>query len=325
MVIVGIESTAHTFGVGIVHKGEVLANEKSQFTTESGGMIPYEVAEHHKKKWFSVLTKALEHANCSVEDIDAISYSRGPGIGNSLKIGAVAAKSLSSRLDKPLVPVNHCVAHLEAGRVLGGFSDCLLLYASGANTQIITYKGGKYRVIGETLDMGIGNFLDSIARKMNLGFPGGPKIEQLAAQTEEIIDTPYVVKGMDISLGGIYTFIAERLTSYDFEVLANSVQETAFAMLVETTERGLSLTDKSSLVLGGGVACNKRLQEMCRGMTEERGCDIFIPPSDILLDNGAMIAIAGELLLQEEYTCTIENAVISPSQRTDDVFIPYRS
>lgn len=324
MVLVSIESTAHTFGVGVVHNGDVLSNETSQFTTTSGGMIPFEVAEHHQKKWFAVFQQALQKADVSLQDVEGIAFSQGPGLGNCLKIGAIVAKSISVQEEIPLIPVNHSVAHLEAGRVLGGFEDPLLLYVSGANTQIITYKGGRYRVIGETLDMGLGNFLDSIGRKLDLGFPSGPKIEELAKKTDEIVDIPYGVKGMDITLGGIYTYMCERLTTYSSEVIANTIQETTFAMVTETTERGLSLTDKDSLVLGGGVACNKRLQEMTEMMAGERGCDIYIPPKDILLDNGAMIGIAGELLLNEGRTCSVEDVVVLPKQRTDQVTIPYR-
>ena len=322
--ILGIESTAHTFGVGIVEESSVLANEREAFTSEGGGMIPYEVAEHHRKNWKTVLTNALHAANASIEDIDGIAYSQGPGIGNCLRIGAVVARSLNLRYKIPLIPVNHCVAHLEIGRLLGKLDDVVLLYASGANTQIIIYEGGRYRVLGETLDMGTGNFLDSLGRKMGLGFPAGPKIEELAKETEEIVHLPYTVKGMNISLGGIYTHISERLQSVDNTVIANSLQETVFAMLVEVSERALALTQASGLVLGGGVACNGRLQSMSKIMAEERGCEWYAPPNEFLVDNGAMIAVAGELLHRHNATVPVEKADVKPKQRTDYVEIPYR-
>ena len=129
--------------------------------------------------------------------------------------------------------------------------DPVLLYVSGANTQIIAYDGGKYRIFGETLDGGIGNFLDTFARDLGLGFPGGPIVEKLAKKGKNYIELPYVVKGMDISVGGIQTNVKQKLQTgkYSKEDLAYSVQETVFAMLVETAERAIAHTGKKELLL----------------------------------------------------------------------------
>jgi len=178
-VVLGIESTAHTFGVAIVRDGEILSNCKRVFTTEKGGMIPMDVVKFHCENKEEIYCEALEIARVNEDKIDAVAFSQGPGLAPCLLEGMKFAKELSKRLDKPIVSVNHCVAHLEIG-CLTGANDPVMLYASGANTQIIAYASGKYRVFGETLDLGIGNFIDSFGRYAGVGFPAGPVIEKLA-------------------------------------------------------------------------------------------------------------------------------------------------
>ncbi|MEK6918163.1 MAG: KEOPS complex N(6)-L-threonylcarbamoyladenine synthase Kae1 [Nanoarchaeota archaeon] len=323
--ILGIESTAHTFGVGIVKDGNILANVRDMYTTETGGIIPLESAKHHKAVANSIYNSALKISKIKEKDIDTIAISNAPGLSPCLLEGLKFAKELSSRLKKPLVPVNHCIAHLEVGRITGA-KDPVMLYVSGANTQIIAYEAGKYRIFGETLDIGVGNFIDNFARYIGLGFPGGPKIEQLALQGKKYIELPYKVKGMDIALSGILTNLKQKLEKKENskEDLAFSMQETVFAMLVETAERALAHTGKKELLLAGGVACNSRLQEMCRIMCEERGCKLFVPSRDLLVDNAAMIAYAGEIMFKSGVKEKPEDVDILPRQRTDDVEVKWR-
>ena len=180
MICLGIESTAHTFGISIVNDNnkKVLSNIIIAHKPVSGGLIPAKVADHHLEMIEEALSRSVNQAGIKFSEIGLIAFSQGPGIGHTLRIGAAVARSLSLILKKPLVGVNHCIAHLEIGRFLTNAKDPVMLYASGANTQIIAFEGGKYRVFGETLDLGIGNFLDSFARRIGLGFPGGPKIEE---------------------------------------------------------------------------------------------------------------------------------------------------
>jgi len=321
-ITIGIESTAHTFGVGIVNdKGDILANERELFTTNEGGMIPVEVAEHHVKVFYGVLKRALDKAGIVLPDAGLISYSQSPGIGNCLRIGAMCARSIAVAYDLPIIGVNHCVAHLEIGKLLTEAKDPVFLYASGANTQVIAYEGGKYRIFGETLDIGIGNFLDAFARHMGLGFPGGPKLYELSLKAKGLIELPYVVKGMDVSFGGLLTNLKQKFDSGKFskEDLAFSLQETAFAMLVEVSERAMAHTGKNELLLGGGVASSLRLQEMCKKMCEERGAKSYALETEYNIDNGAMIAWLGYLEHKAGKKMTIEEADIKPYLRTDDV------
>ena len=327
MICLGIESTAHTFGVGIVtNKKKVLANERKLFTTTTGGMIPVKVAEHHIEVCDEIINNALKKANLTIKDIDLISFSISPGLGHCLRVGATVARTLALKNKKPLIGVNHAIAHLEIGRMLSDFKDPILLYASGANTQVIAYDGGKYRIFGETLDQGIGNFIDSFARHTGLGFPGGPKIEQLALKSHKYIELPYSIKGMDVNFGGMLTNLKIKFNSKNFKLedLSYSLQETVFSMLVEVSERALAHTEKNELVLGGGVACNKRLQEMCKIMCDERDAKFYCPENQFLVDNGAMIAWLGLVMSKSGLKTDVENSAIRPYERTDDVIVSWR-
>lgn len=336
--IVGIESTAHTFGVGVVGvDGEILANVKDSYTTSEGGMIPMEVRAHHKRVSTGVWSLALGEAGVDEGDIECVSFSNAPGLAPCLLEGMSFAKKKARELGIPIVGVNHCVAHLVVGETCGA-KDPVMLYASGANTQVIAYEGGKFRVFGETLDLGVGNFIDTIARTMKLGFPGGPKIEELALSFErsqdddgnvvELLELPYVVKGMDVSFSGIQTKIRNLLDKgEDKGKIAFALQETVFAMLVETSERALAHTGKKELLIGGGVGCNARLQEMCRKMCEDRGCEFFAPEKGLLVDNGAMIGYLGLRMLRGSAVGGRRSAAtrdygsvdILPRERTDEV------
>lgn len=329
-VVLGIESTAHTFGIGIVKNGKIIANVRDMYTTETGGIIPTESAKHHARVSNEVYMKAIEMANIKEQDINVIALSQGPGLAPCLIQGMKFAKELSLKLKKPIVGVNHCVAHLEVGRVTGA-KDPVMLYTSGANTQVIAYASGKYRVFGETLDVGVGNFIDNFARYAGIGFPGGPEIEKLAKQGKNYIELPYKVKGMDITLSGILTNLKQKLESkkYPIEDLAYSIQETVFAMLVETAERALAHTGKNELLLGGGVACNSRLQEMCKIMCEERGAKFFCPERSLLVDNGGMIAFLGERMFKEKANVfsdgNLNELDIHPAERTDDINVSWKN
>ncbi len=331
-IILGIESTAHTIGIGIVSKGKILANVRDMYTTEKGGIIPSESAKHHEQVFEKLYEKALEIANIKEKEISAIAFSQGPGLAPCLLVGMRKAKELSVKLNKPIVGVNHCVAHLEIGNITGA-KDPVMLYASGANTQIIAYASGKYRVFGETLDIGVGNFIDNFARYSGIGFPGGPVIEKLAKEGKNYIELPYKVKGMDIALSGILTNLKQKVESgkYSKEDLAYSLQETVFAMLVETAERALAHTGKKELLLGGGVACNLRLQEMCKIMCEEREEKIkfFCPEKSLLVDNGAMIAFLGEIMFNSNSNVfsgeSIHKLDINASERTDNIEVNWKN
>jgi N6-L-threonylcarbamoyladenine synthase len=320
---IGIESTAHTFGVGVLNLGgEVLANERDQFVTKEGGMIPVEVRAHHRLVGEDVWRRALEKAGVGEEDVVGIGFSNAPGLAPCLLEGMSFVKRKAEELGVKVVEVNHCVAHLVVGEMFGA-RDAVMLYVSGANTQVIAFEGGRFRVFGETLDLGVGNFIDTIGRSMGLGFPAGAKIEELARDYEdknELLELPYVVKGMDVSFSGIQTRVRDLLRKGESkDKLCYALQETVFAMLVEVAERALAHTGKKGLLLGGGVACNARLVEMCRVMCEERGCRLIVPSRNLLVDNGAMIGFLGLKMFDAGLGKSFGDVDIRPRERTDEV------
>jgi len=325
MICLGIESTAHTFGVGVVdEKGKIFANVKDSYITKKGGIDPSKAKEHHDLVKDRIVNESLLQSKLRINEIDLIAFSQGPGLAPSLWVGRNKAVDLAEKNDIPLVGVNHCIAHLEIGKLKTKAKDPVLLYVSGANTQVIAYESEKYRIFGETLDQGIGNFIDAFARHMGLGFPGGPKIEKIASKGKNYIEIPYVVKGMDVSFSGMLTNLKRKYDSKQFKLedLCFSLQETVFAMMVEVAERAIAHCGKKELVLGGGVACNKRLQEMCKIMCKERDAKFFVPENSLLVDNGIQIAWLG-ILQKKQATRDYRNIHIRPYERTDDVDVTW--
>jgi N6-L-threonylcarbamoyladenine synthase len=315
MLCLGIESTAHTFAASLVSEKEVLSDERSSHTTEEGGMIPRELADHHTKVCLDVLKRAV------AKKPDLVAFSQGPGIGHALRIGAVAARALSSKYSVPLIGVNHCVAHLEIARRLTGFEDPIMLYVSGGNTQVIGFESGRYRVFGETLDIGVGNLLDTFGRHAGIGFPAGAEIERLA-KGGKYIELPYSVKGMDSSFTGMLTKVKTLLGKHSLQDICFSLQEVAFAMLIEVSERAMAHTGKEELVLTGGVGANSRLQQMCRIMCDERNADFKPIPKRYAVDNAAMIAHTG--IVMHKAGCQTRNSAVKQRWRTDEVEVLWR-
>ena len=325
MICLGIEGTAHTIGVGIVDQDcKILANLTKMIDGSKGGIHPREAANHHAENIVPLMHEAVAKAGIKYEEIDLVAFSQGPGLGPCLRTAATAARSLSLSLGVDLIGVNHCVAHLEIGRKVTACKDPTLLYASGGNTQVIAFSGGRYRVFGETLDVGIGNMIDKFGREVGLPFPSGPQLEKLARDGKELIDLPYSVKGMDVAFSGILTAAIQlRNRGKRLEDLCFSLQETCFAMLVEVTERAMAHVEKDEVLLGGGVVQNKRLQEMVRIMAEERGARMFVPPGALCVDNGAMIAWTGLVMHNAGVRTRLEDSAVRQRFRTDEVDLPW--
>lgn len=331
-ICLGIESTAHTFGVGIIDfEGKVYSIVNDTFVPEKGGLHPVMVKEQHLSNFMNTIQKALSQANLSVKDIDLIAFSQSPGLAPVLKIGALVARMLSQILKIPIIGVNHCVAHVEIGRLMCNAEDPLTLYVSGGNTIVSAFESGKYQIFGETLDLPIGNMIDSFARDAGIPHPGGPKIEKLALNSSKYLSLPYIVKGMDLSFSGLYTAAKRLIQSKDFDKKYNlndvafSVQETCFAMLTEVTERALAHTEKSEVLLTGGVAANKRLQTMIKFISIEHDAKFSVVPLKFAGDNGVMIGWTGILRYKSEGTHQISETVIKPKERMDNITIPWRA
>ncbi|HIE31496.1 MAG TPA: bifunctional N(6)-L-threonylcarbamoyladenine synthase/serine/threonine protein kinase [Methanosarcinales archaeon] len=320
--ILGIEGTAWNLSAGIVTEEDVLAEATATYQPETGGIHPREAAQHHAANIASVIRKAIGSAGDA--QIDGIAFSQGPGMGPCLRTVATAARALALSLDVPLVGVNHCIAHLEVGRWQCGIDDPVMLYVSGANSQVLAYRGGRYRIFGETLDIGIGNAFDKFARHAGFSHPGGPKIESEAFAAKEYIPLPYVVKGMDFSFSGLTTAAKEALKNHPLADVCFSLQETAFAMLVEVTERAVAHTGKNDVLLAGGVGANMRLRGMLEIMCEERGARFHVPEKRFMGDNGVMIAYTGLLMLESGESLQIEDSMVIPNFRPDHVDVTWR-
>ncbi len=326
----GIESTADDFGIGIsTFKGEILANNSDPYIPETGGIHPREAARHHAQVASRVIEKALDTAGIKPKDLKLIAFSQGPGLGPSLRTGATIARALASYLDIPLIGVNHSVAHIEIGKLKTGARDPVTLYVSGGNTIVSAFDSGRYRIFGETLDIALGNCLDVFAREAGLrhkkGIPLGAALEKLALRGKTLIPLPYVVKGMDISLSGLLTASSTALSKGEqrLEDLCYSLQEHAFSMVTEVTERALAHTEKEEVLLTGGVAANKRLQSMLKIIAEEHEACFNTVPIEYATDNGAMIAYIGTLAYAHGLTTQIDESQVKLRWRIEEVNIPW--
>jgi len=326
----GIESTADDFGVGIVSfDGEVLANINDTYTPEKGGIHPREAARHHARVAGRVLAEAFQKSGIKPKELSAIAFSQGPGLGPCLRTGATAARALASYLDLPHIGVNHCVAHIEIGKLISKAKDPVTLYVSGGNTIVAAFEAKKYRVFGETLDIAAGNCIDVFAReagfRSDIGLPLGRIVEEKASKGEFFIHLPYTVKGMDLSFSGLLTATISLLHKgkYRIEDLCFSFQETIFSMLTEVTERALAHTEKKEVLLTGGVGSNNRLKEMLRIMAEEHDAAFYSVPKEYALDNGAMIAWVGVLSYKHNLTVPIDKSFVKLKWRLDEVEVPW--
>jgi universal protein Kae1 len=328
LISLGVESTADNLGIGIVSSDkQVLANYIKIHVPKEGGIHPREAARHHSENMGKAIKTALEQAGITMKEVDIISFAQGPGLGPCLRTGATGARALAAYLNKPLVGVNHCVAHVEVGRMATGAVDPLTLYVSGGNTIVSGYESGRYRIFGETLDIAIGNCLDTFARAAGLEYPGGPEIERRARLGDKLIQLPYVVKGMDLSYSGLLTSITTELEKgkHDINDLCFSLQETAYAMLGEITERALAHTNKPELLLTGGVAANKRLAGIVIDIAEDHGATPYIVPIRLAADNGAMIAWTGLIAYKAGHQTPLDESHVNPYWRMDQVKIPWRN
>lgn len=303
MITLGIESTAHTLGIGIVRDGKVLSNELDTYKPVNEGLLPRKAADHHADVFAKVLKASLKKARVKMKDIDLIAFAQGPGIGAPLSIGVGMAKYLATLHNKKIIGVNHAYAHIKISEHLTRLRDPLIVYVSGGNTQIIIEEKGKKKnagsmhVLGETLDIGIGNLFDTFGRAIGLRYAHGSELAKLAAKGK-YVELPYTVKGMNLVFSGLLTH-AEQLYKQgkaNKHDLAYSLFETSFSMLCEATERALFLTKRKAIILCGGVAQNQRLQHMLKTMCKDDGVKFGVAPNEFNKDNGAMIAYAGQEL-----------------------------
>jgi N6-L-threonylcarbamoyladenine synthase len=323
----GIESTAHTFGVGVVtDDGKILSDIRDIYESAPGaGIHPREAAEHHSQVAARVLSGALKEAGIRAPRLSAIAVALGPGLGPCLRVGATIARSLSSYYKVPLIAVNHAIGHIEIGTLTTGAKDPLVVLVSGGHTAIAAFSGGRWRIFGETEDITIGNLYDMFAREIDLPSPAGAEIERLASKSSQFISLPYVVKGNDVSYSGLLTASLARLRSgARLEDVCYSMQEISCSMLAEAVERSLAYTGKKEILLTGGVAANRVLKKKLEEVARLHDAICHVVESPYTGDNGAQIAWTGLLAFQAGLATDINQARVRPKWRLEDVDILWR-
>jgi len=325
--ILGVESTAHTFSVSIVTSdGKILSNARSVYKPPEGsGIHPFEASQSHFASAPAVLEEAIRTSGVSLRGVSAIAYAMGPGLGPCLRVGAVVARTLAESLDVPLVPVNHAIGHIELGCLLTGAEDPVVLLVSGGHTMILAYSAKRWRVLGESLDLTLGQLLDQFGRHHGLSSPCGRTIEEAASLSSNYLRLPYAVKGNDVSFSGLLT--ASKLLldgGQPFTDVSYSIQETAFAMVTEVTERVLAFTGKKEVMIVGGVAANKRLSQMMADMASRHSARVTMTPLEFSGDCGAQIAWTGWLAYRTDVRVPVQESKVLQSWRLDRVDIPWR-
>ena len=327
MAVLGIESSAHTMGIGIVDRGKILCNVKRMYKITDKGLIPARVADFHSQGVGELIAEALDRAKIAPDEIEAVGYTKGPGLGGCLRVGQLAAMALSKWLKVSVMPVNHAVAHIEVAKWYLKMRNPLALYVSGGNSQVIGLVDEPkrhYHIYGETFDVGVGNMIDNFARYAKLNPAWGSTVAKVAAGGS-YIEMPYTVKGMDFAFTGLLTN-AQRLLDGGKNVkdVAYSLQETAFTMLLEASERAMMLMDSKEFLICGGVAQSARLKEMAEVMCKAHGARFGVATDEYNADNGAMIALVAEKMFRAGHRTSPADCTVRQKYRIDSVAVNWK-
>jgi N6-L-threonylcarbamoyladenine synthase len=315
-IVLGIETSCDETGIGIVQGNKLLANVISSSMNQHarfGGVVPEIAARAHLEALDSVLTQALKDANISIDDVDAVAVTNGPGLAGALMVGVGAAKALAVALNKPIYAVNHLVAHvavdiLERGKLE---TPTVALLVSGGHTSLLLVRDilNDVELLGETVDDAAGEAFDKVARVLGLAYPGGPEIDKAAKQGDpKAIKFPRglsLPKDMDqnrynFSFSGLKTAVARHVERAELQGetisvpdVAASFREAVVDVLVTKAVSACLEHKVPRLILGGGVVANARLREVAAARCEEAGIELRIPAFSLCTDNGAMIASLG--------------------------------
>jgi N6-L-threonylcarbamoyladenine synthase len=315
-IVLGIETSCDETGIGIVQGNKLLANVISSSMDQHarfGGVVPEIAARAHLEALDSVLAQALKDANISIDDVDAVAVTNGPGLAGALMVGVGAAKALAVALNKPIYAVNHLVAHvavdiLERGKLE---TPTVALLVSGGHTSLLLVRDilNDVELLGETVDDAAGEAFDKVARVLGLAYPGGPEIDKAAKQgNPKAIKFPRglsLPKDMDqnrynFSFSGLKTAVARHVERAELQGetisvpdVAASFREAVVDVLVTKAVSACLEHKVPRLILGGGVVANARLREVAAARCEEAGIELRIPAFSLCTDNGAMIASLG--------------------------------
>ena len=289
MWVLGIDTSCDDTGVGLVRDGKVVVNlvaSQVRLHEAFGGVVPELASREHLKALPLLVERALAEAGLRPKDLDLVAATRGPGLIGALLVGYTFAKGMAFALDRPFYAVHHLEGHIAAAWPEGLPPPFLALVASGGHTHLYEVLDlGRYRLLGATRDDAAGEAFDKVARLLGLGFPGGPEVERLAEEAEEAIPFPVPLRGQE---GYDFSFSGLKTKGLPKAALAKGFQEAAIAHLAEVVLKAAKDTGHRVLLVAGGVAANRALQERFK----EAGLEVHFPHRGLSQDNGAMIALA---------------------------------
>ena len=315
-VILGIESSCDETSASICINGKVINNEiaSQAIHTQYGGVVPELASREHQRNIVPVVDHVINDADISLNDLDAIAYTRGPGLLGALLIGNSFAKSMAASLGIPLIPIHHMKAH-----VLAHFIDdpkpkfpFLCLTVSGGHTQILKVNSPSDMIIlGQTQDDAVGEAFDKAAKLLGLPYPGGPMIDKLAqdGDPDNYQFAESEMPNLDYSFSGIKTSILyflrkemkndQQFIEKNINDLAASIQRTLISMLIKKLVRAAKQKDIKQIAIAGGVSANSGLRKELEAIAEKNNWETFIPDFQYCTDNAGMIAISGHMLFDQ--------------------------
>lgn len=313
--ILALETSCDETSVSVIENGQTILSNSVLSQIEShqrfGGVVPEVASRHHVENITVMIEEALQLAHTSIEDVDAVAVTQGPGLIGALLVGVNAAKALAFANDKPLIPVHHIAGHIYANQLQSGLKFPLIaLIVSGGHTELVYMENHlQFEVIGETRDDAVGEAYDKVARKIGLPYPGGPAIDRLAAQGEDTYDFPRVwlePDSYDFSFSGLKSAVINKLHQLEQkgepiipENVATSFQNSVVEVLVGKAMRACEAYGVKQLIVAGGVASNRGLRQALEVATAEKEIELAIPEPKLCTDNAAMIgAAAHEIYLK---------------------------
>lgn len=313
--ILALETSCDETSVSVIENGQTILSNSVLSQIEShqrfGGVVPEVASRHHVENITVMIEEALQQAHTSIEDVDAVAVTQGPGLIGALLVGVNAAKALAFANDKPLIPVHHIAGHIYANQLQTGLKFPLIaLIVSGGHTELVYMENHlQFEVIGETRDDAVGEAYDKVARKIGLPYPGGPAIDRLATQGEDTYDFPRVwlePDSYDFSFSGLKSAVINKLHQLEQkgepiipENVATSFQNSVVEVLVGKAMRACEAYGVKQLIVAGGVASNRGLRQALEVATAEKGIELAIPEPKLCTDNAAMIgAAAHEIYLK---------------------------
>ncbi|OQW65554.1 MAG: tRNA (adenosine(37)-N6)-threonylcarbamoyltransferase complex transferase subunit TsaD [Proteobacteria bacterium ST_bin11] len=321
MYVLGIESSCDETAVAVYHgsKGLIAQTLYSQIEThaEYGGVVPELASRDHIRKLVPLIKSVLKQAKLNTNDIEGIAYTAGPGLMGSLLVGAATAQSLAWTWQIPAIAVHHMEGHLLAPMLEDNPPSFpfVALLISGGHTMLISVSGiGEYRLLGESLDDAAGEAFDKTAKMLDLEYPGGPKLADLARIGQNRFKFPRPMTdrpGLEFSFSGLKTFTMNALhaserTAQDKADIAFAFQQAVAETLSIKCRRALQQAKLKTLVVAGGVSANQEIRRQLQEMAAKEGAEIYFPRPEFCTDNGAMIAYAGCQRLMAGQTQNLE-------------------